>query len=331
MLLGPPPRRRRRWPLLLAVGTVAVVVAVLVTNVRTKSRVLSSYLNTAASSMTTVDRVSGELSDLTARLGSIERPALQGSFNTMQDLLAGVVQDLQRVEVPGDATLEHARLLLATESWDDGIDRLRQGLIGFADGSPGAAEGIAEAVLLLRIGDRSYRSFTDRLPTLAETLDTVPPDLPIVQLAGPLINSDILVARIAGAPDITLRRDLAIASVRLDPRPLAQNEVGVAIIPLTESLDVQIAIQNVGNEVENDIEVNLRISGSAAINESVTIASLAAGASTTESFSVAVVPGAQYSIEASVASVDNEVNLDNNLIFDQFVINEERTVEDSTN
>ncbi|NNC42375.1 MAG: hypothetical protein HKO03_03940 [Acidimicrobiia bacterium] len=331
MLLGPPPRRRRRWPLLLAVGIVAIFVAVLVTNVRTKSRVLSAYLNTASSSMTTVDRVSSELTDLTARLGAIERPALQGSFDATQDLLAGVVQDLQQVEVPAEATLEHARLLLATESWADGVDRLRQGLVGYADGEIDAADSIAEAVLLLRIGDRSYRSFVDRLPALAETLDTVPPDLPIIQLAGPLINTDILIARVSVAPDIALRRDLAIASVRLDPRPLAQNEVGVSIIPLTESLDLQVAIQNVGNEVETGIELTMRISGSASVSESATIPSLAAGASTTESFSITVVPGAQYSIEASVVGVENEVNLDNNLFFDQFVINQERTVPDSEN
>ncbi len=330
MLLGPPPRRRRRrWPLLLAVGSIAIAVGVLVTNVRTESRVLSAYLNTASTSAATADRVSGELNDLASRLGSIERPALQGSFDNMEELLAGVTSDLSTVEVPGGATLEHARLLLATESWADGLDRLRQGLIGIADGEEGSAEGVAEAVLLLRIGDRSYRSFTDRLPQLAETLDTEPPALPDVRLAGPLVSVDAMIARVGVAPDLTLRRDLAVASVRLEPRPLVQNEQGVAIIPLTETLDLQVAVQNVGNSPERDIELKLRISGAASREESVTIPELAPGASTTQSFQIAVTPGAQYSIEASVATVVDEVDAGNNVFFDRFLINEEREVLDS--
>ena len=328
MLLGPPPRRRRRWPLLLFIAAAALGVGVLVTNIRTESRVLSAYLNTASTAMSSADRVGGELNELAGRLGAIERPALEGSFDNMDDLMAGIVSDLSVVDVPKDATLEHARLLLASESWADGLERLRQGLLGVADASTTFEDNLAEGVLLLRIGDRSYRSFVDRLPELAERLDTTPPDLPAVRLAGPLINADGLATRVGAAPDLSLRRDLAVASVRLEPRPLAQNDDGVAVIPLTEQLDLQIAVQNVGNVPEESIELIIRVSGASVVREVVAVGSLDAGASTTEQFSLPVVPGSQYALDVTVSSLPDEASLDNNSYFDRFLINSEREASD---
>jgi hypothetical protein len=329
MLLGPPPRRRRRrWPVVLFIAAVALGIAVLVTNIRTESRILSAYLNTATSAMSSAERVAGELNDVAGRLGTIERPALEGTFAGMEELMGGLVSDLSDVEVPKNATLEHARLLLATESWGDGLERLRQGVLGVADGDESSEEVLSEAVLLLRIGDRSYRSFTDRLPDLAVKLDTSPPDLPSVRLAGPLINAAALAARVGVSEDLALRRDLAVASVRLEPRPLAQNDDGVAVIPLTEELSLQIGVQNVGNVPEEEIEMIIRVSGAAVVREVVAVGELAPGASKTELFSLAVAPGGQYALEVAVTAVADEANGDNNVFFDRFLINSEREASD---
>lgn len=86
------------------------------------------------------------------------------------------------------------------------------------------------------------------------------------------------------------------------------------MVPLSETIDIQAVISNVGNEDEPSIAVILEvfdIDTGAVVTDSQTVTDLAAESSTTVVFSnVAIAPGGLYQVKVT-ATIDEDIDPDN--------------------
>ncbi|MGZ8755424.1 MAG: hypothetical protein ACXW15_09585 [Acidimicrobiia bacterium] len=316
----------------MLVSIVAVVV-VAAGSLRSDTRVLVAYLEEARSSALEHGDQSIDFKEqVIAGLQALDRDRLTTLINQMVEAAAGVTTRLSEIEVPPAAARADAAFTLATTSWEVGLMGFEGALLAVVDDPENAVAigGLADVLVDLEVGDRAYARFVEEADQLRSETDVEIGEFPDVGYLSVALSSLTYAERLAGVASrsegLALRRDLAIATVRLDPEETGGVTDGAPIIPNTDTLLIQVVVVNQGNRDEQDVTVSLLMqdaAGAALEDRSEELAMLEAGGSVTVEFAdLAVTAGARLTATISVSFVDGESDTDNNLREVPFFVNE---------
>ncbi len=329
-----PKRRRRRGALfVLVLVSVVAVVIIAAGNLRSDTRALVAYLEEARSSSLEHSERSEEFKDqVISGLQTLNRDRLTTLMTQMVETAAAVTTRLDSFEIPPVAARSAAALALATSSWEAGLTSFEATLLDVVDDPDNAVamSALADVLVDLEVGDRAYARFVEEADQLRSEADVEIGEFPDVGYLTVALSSLTFAERLAGVASrtdgLSLSRDLAIATVRLDPEETGGVTDGAPIIPNTEALLIQVVVVNQGNRDEKDVTVSLLMQdeqGQTLEDRSEALASLAAGDSVTLEFAdLAVTAGDRFTAIISVTLVDGELDTDNNRREVPFFVNE---------
>ena len=329
-----PNRRRRRGALfVLVLVSIIAVVVVAAGSLRSDTRALVAYLEEARSSALEHSDQSIDFKDqVIAGLQTLDRDRLTTLISQMLEAAAMVTTRLDAIEVPPAAAGADAALTLATSSWESGLMGFEGALLAVVDDPENAVVvgKLADVLVDLEVGDRAYARFVEEASQLRSEADVEIGEFPDVGYLSVALSSLTYAERLAGVASrsagLALSRDLAIASVRLDPEETGGATDGAPIIPNTDTLLIQVVVVNQGNRDEQDVTVSLLMqneAGAALEDRSEELVELEAGGSVTVEFAdLAVTAGERLTAIISISFVDGESDTDNNRRELPFFVNE---------
>ncbi|MFH1329892.1 MAG: hypothetical protein ABIJ48_04470 [Actinomycetota bacterium] len=305
--------RRRRLLVALVVLIVVVAVAYAVTRVASEQQVRREYLDRAAAFAAAEADLAERLADMVLRLEQIGRPAMVSVLDELQQGTAELARDLDEIGAPpADLETEDRYLAIAAVRWRDGVSRIRLGLIGLSEAAMDqeARDLLQEGLTDLRVGDSAFAGFVEGLDE--EDRTRLGREFPVVEFVPPgsesLFDAEELSRRLILAPGLTVLENLAVADLRLDPEPVGV-QVGLPVVPVSESLDADVTVANRGTVRAVGIRVILELVSQDATIERFEkeVAVLEPGALTTVSFlGLPAEPGKLYEIVISLGSEDDD-------------------------
>ncbi len=315
-------RRRRRGFWLAALLTVVGLSFLSMGVVRSDTRTLAAYVDGARSVADTEARLASSFQDLVVRVGEVERPALIATLSELEERTAEAVTSLPPADERPESVAEaHGFLSVALTSWRDGLARFRRALLVVVDQpeDPSGSLELQGALADLGVGDRAYGRFRELAAQLRQDLDVESAELPEVRFLpsepSPVFSSQGIVERAGGSEKLALRRDVALAMVRLEPGPIGERD-GIPLVPSLAPLDVQVGVINLGNQTETGLVVSLRLErgeGTPPFEGREVVEELEPGASKTLTFeSIGASPGQPSRLLVTVDPVEGEVALEDN-------------------
>ncbi|HEY5578624.1 MAG TPA: hypothetical protein VIL12_02915 [Acidimicrobiia bacterium] len=310
----------------------AVVLTVAAVSIRSDTRALVAFFDTANRVATAQANRAGVFQSLVREdLDTVDREKLMTLVEELREGVRDGAAEVAATEPPGVGLGARDVLVLALESWDEGLGAFHLALLDAVDQpqSPVPERDLELALTQIRVGDAAYAKFLEVAGDLESALDVEVGPLPLVAyLDGDL---PIVASRVAEAarlsPSLALLVDVGISAVRMDPEEVAASESNVTVIPATEALDVQIVVANHGNRIEQLVRVALTLStdgGQLLVQDEQMIAELMPGSQQTAMFdALPVVPGEAYDLEVAVGKVADEKasELENNFHRRRFLVN----------
>jgi uncharacterized tellurite resistance protein B-like protein len=317
---------------LVLVSIVAVVI-VAAGSLRSDTRALVAYLEEARSSaLDHSERSIDFKNQVISGLQSLDRDRLATLMTQMVETAASVTGRLDSIEVPPVAAPSAAALTLATSSWEAALTEFEGALLDAVDDPENAVVvgRLADVLVDLEVGDRAYARFVAEADRLRSEADVEIGEFPDVGYLSVALSSLTYAERLAGVASrsegLVLSRDLAIATVRLDPDETGGQTDGAPIIPNTDTLLIQVVVVNQGNRDEQDLRISMILQDQAGItleDRSEELAELEAGGSVTVEFDqLAVTAGEKLTATISVTVVSGESDIDNNRREVPFFVNE---------
>jgi hypothetical protein len=310
-------RRRRRILVALVVLIVIAAVAYAVTRLQSEQQQRREYLDRALAFAEAEADLAAQLADMVLRLEQVGRPVMVSTLDSLQQGTAEVARDLEGLEAPpGEVGAEERYLAIAAARWRDGISRARLGLIGLSEAAmdEDSRDLLQLGLIDLRVGDTAFAAFLDGLDAdELESLGLEFPEVAFVPAGGEvLFDADRLAERLILSPGLTVLEDLAMADLRLDPEPVGE-QVGLPVIPVSESLDADVTVANRGTVRAVAITVTLELISQDAMIETFEqeISVLEPGAAATVSFTgLPAEPGKLYEIVVSLGAGDDDPSND---------------------
>ncbi len=164
------------------------------------------------------------------------------------------------VAVPSSAAEAHGYLTVATRSWERALGMLDEAVLAVVDDiEPPSGEGLADALILLRVGDVAYVEFLARVGDfdsgIAEGNFVA---VAFVPEGGPVrFDPATVQARLASIFKLGSQRNISITAVT-NPEPVGERN-NVPIVPDSENFVVQAVVANEGNETEELVSVRLNL------------------------------------------------------------------------
>ncbi len=329
------PRRRRRRGALLALVLVSVIAVVLIaaSSLRSETRALVAYLEEARTVALEHHEHSIEFKDhVISGLQNFDRDRLTTLMTQMIETARNTVIQNESTEVPTSAAGADAAMSLALVSWEAGLSGFEAALLEVVDDPESAVAigNLADILVELEVGDRAYARFVEEADELRSQADVEIGEFPDAGYLSVALSSLTYAERLAGiaarSEGLALSRDLAIATVRLDPEGTGGVTDGAPILPNTDTLLVQIVVVNEGNRDEEDLTVSILLQdggGNVLEERSENLSELEAGGSVTVEFAdLAVTAGEKLVATISVTLVDGELDTDNNRWEAPFFVNE---------
>ncbi len=306
-------RRRAVW-LLVAVSVTAIVV-VLVFQLRSERRELTSYLGEAFDITESYRAMASSIEVIITELEQRERPTLLATLDQSARAAEAALELLLGQSPPASAGRVNGFLEVASTSWTDGLVQLDQALAAMLD-DPETAERVAlldSAFVNFEVGDRAYRGFLTALSDLDDAAVTRPfPEFRFIAEGSELAYQGSAVAlRVEGLEELSAVHDVAVSDVAFVPTPVGDQD-GVPVVPFEETFEVQVTIKNRGNEPEEAVEVTVTIfrqdSGELPVEQSIVIDALEPEEAQTLTFSeLPVVAGGLYELVArATLAVDDD-------------------------
>jgi len=257
-------RRRRRRRLLIGVGVVGMLVAVAygVTRIQSSDAMRREYLDTALSGARGEEGLAERFSSLIIELQDTERTLMIETLDYLEESVNLLVGDLASAPPPGGLYEVSVYLDVATASWRDGIEQIKEAILVFAEseGEPVDTLALDLGLANLRVGDATYRRFLDALAAAEVELgERVFPEVAFIpdEQTG-LFEPDDVVRRLLLSELLGAVRDLAVSDLNLDPGPTGE-EGGIPVVPYSEQLDAAITIANRGNVFVEDARVVVEV------------------------------------------------------------------------
>jgi len=329
------PRHRRRRGALFVLVLVSIVAVVIIAagSLRSDTRALVAYLEEArAAAIEHSDRSADFKDQVISGLQSLDRDRLSTLMTQMTETATAVTGRLDRIEVPPAAAGSAAALTLATRSWETALTGFEGSLLEVVDDPENAVAigGLADVLVDFEVGDRAYARFVEEADKLRGDADVEIGEFPEVGYLTVALSSLTYAERLAGVASrsggLRLSRDLAIATVRLDPKATGGVTDGAPIIPNTGTLIIQVVAVNQGNRDEQEVTVSLILqdgAGTLLEDRSENLTTLEAGGSVTLEFADLVVSaGEKLTAVISITVVDGETDIDNNRREVPFFVNE---------
>jgi hypothetical protein len=306
-------RRRRRRVLAAVVGLAVILVAAYgVTRWQSERQVSREYLDRALQFADGEADMAVRLADLVDRLEQIGRPGMVTILDEVLEETGLLAADLKEAgEPPGELASGDLYLHIAAERWEDGVDYLRRGLLALSASATDekGREWLQRGLLGLRVGDTAYAGFLEILDGV-DTFD-LGRDFPevafIVPTAETLYDADRLADRLVMTPGLEATQNLAVADLHLDPAPVGE-QMGLPVVPLSESLAVEVTVSNRGTTQVASAMVTLDlISQDGSVHQdSRGLGALEPGMATSVGFAdLPVEPGKLYEIVVSLVGEDD--------------------------
>ncbi len=254
--------------------------------------------------------------DILARTGTVDRVEFTTATNEAVARFTSIRSEFAGFDdAGGDMIGVIAVLDLALESWQLGIEGIRDHLLAAADGDPslGLADLVIDDLLALRTGDRLYARAVAMLEQANVTQPVSPMPgvrfLPEGYPIGPGAQTLVAQASAAGSP-LTLRAALVIDQVTTVPEWVLDTE-GTLVLDAMDELVVRVVVTNAGNAASDPRLIAVEVVGGDGSAQSVgaEVPELAAGAKTTVTFDpFEVSPGRSYSMVVRLALVPGEAD-----------------------
>ncbi len=308
-------RRRRRRRVLAALVGLVVILAVVYAATRWQSerQVSREYLDGALAFADGEADLAGRLADMLDRLEHIGRPGMATILDELQERAAALAGDLEDAgSPPGELGSGDLYLHIAAVRWQDGIAYLRRGLLALSESAvdENGRDWLCRGLVDLRVGDSAFAGFLEIL----EGMDTsdLGRDFPVVAFVAAedavLYDADDLARRLVMTPGLEATVNLAVADLRLDPAPVGE-QVGLPVVPLSESLGVEVTVANRGTArvVEVEVALDLLSQDGTIFSDRQSTGVLEPGAATTVGFAdLPVEPGKLYEILVSLVGGDDD-------------------------
>ncbi len=324
--------RRRRTGLWILVGVAVVVGLSLVAgNLRTENRELVTYFDEARIAAEDASQQADAYRTLMlVQLAELDRAEFDVLMLGLESSLIDDRERLAQFLVPDTAIAAADMFDLAMTSWESGLAGVRRAVLSIADDPIGTApvDSLSGALLELQIGDLLYARFLLRATELTVGLDVRVGDFAEVGFVAsePVLRNGVVIAEaVRQSAILGTRRDLAILQPVFEPTETGgKTDDGVDLFPATETFGFAAVISNNGNQIEKGIVVEARFldaDGAAIASEASEPVDLEPGARTTVSFAeVAVSPGLGYELRLSIATVEEEIDTENNTMIIPLVI-----------
>ena len=312
--------RRRRWLMIVLILLLVVAAIGFLVSRQTEQRGTVEFFAAADEATALHADAAESFGSTLSQLG----PALsrQEVTRRLEEISsrAAEADALLAVDVPPSVGALHGHLTVASDSWTRGVSDLERVILGMIDGEivQGAEQALESGLDLLRVGDTAYALFLEDLDGF-ETDLSLPDFEPIAYVDtsafDPLVfDAQALALRIAAAYNLAPKHDLSVTGAT-DPEPIGDRE-GVPLVPFSDSLTLNVIVSNEGNEEETAIPLEVvvvDVETGDVTGERATIDVLAAGASTTISFTdLSFSPGGLYQVTAT-ATIPNDMNADNDI------------------
>jgi hypothetical protein len=319
--------------LALVLVSVIAVVFIAAGSLRSDTRALVAYLEEAREVALEHSDQSVEFKDrVISGLQTLDRDRLNTLMTQMIETANSSSTRLDSVGVPPDAARAAAALSLAVTSWQTGLTDFEEALLNVIPDPGGAVPigSLADVLVDLEVGDRAYTRFVEEAEALRSEADVELGEYPDVGYLSVALSSLTYAERLAGVASrsegLALSRDLAIATVRLEPVETGGITDGAPILPNTDTLLIQVVVVNQGNRDEEEVTVSIVMEDSqgAVLEErSEDLAELEAGGSLTVEFADLAVPAGERLVATlSITLVDGELDTDNNRREVPFFVNE---------
>ncbi len=327
-------RRRLLWTAALAV---AALLAVTLGSLGERARTSSVTLEDLRDETVRLERDAGTFQDLLLRMPAVERSEFEGVIEELQASLAESETFLS--ELPPDLPYagQAVAARLAVDVWRGGLEAFRTQVLAAADDpfAVTATDGVIDALLDLRAGDRLYAEFVAAMaePDLPQPVSPFP-EVRFLPDGFPIITAATSYTENAKDPEspLQLRAELALGQITTDPEWLLDADDNLVVIA-TDTLTVDVVVENRGNipAEPQTVFLDLFSGGELIDTRSVEVDALGPGEKTVASFiDLPVQPGVAYAVSVRVGVVDLEDQTDDNSRIVEFRVNAETETTSTT-
>ena len=309
--------RRRRWLVTLAIGVILIAGIIFAVQYRTEAREVADYLAVTEGAVELQAQAATDLGVAFHDLSGVDRPDLLRRLGEMHAGTAEAAVAIDGVVVPASAAEAHGYLVVATRSWEQALDGFDEAVVAVVDGTDDTAgAALADALVLLRVGDVAYAEFLVRVGDFDS--DIAEGDfaaIAFVPREGPVrFEPAIIENRLTSTYQLGSQHNISVTAVT-DPQPIGERD-SVPIVPDSEVFVVQAVVANEGNETEELISVTLDLiavdAETAPITITQTVAELEPGEAKTCIFDGLVLHGgALYELVISASTAEDDSSDDN--------------------
>jgi len=299
----------------VVVAAVILALAIAVALARSDRQASREYLDAAFDIATGEEALATQFADLVDRLREMSRPVVTQTLELLEADSGVLVEELTRVEAPGQDELFRANsfLAIAVASWRDGLTGFRLAILTLSnDPLDEAGRAQLEASLNdLRVGDAAYEEFqaTVRVVPESDALAVPFPSVDFVPAASAdLFTLDEIIRKMLQAPGLGVVTNVGIADIRLDPGPTGERN-GIPVVPVSDTLTAEATISNNGTVPVDTIIINLTLVSNTGetYEERRAIERLEPGELTTVIFTdLPVVGGRLYEIAFALGGTDDD-------------------------
>ncbi len=330
MMLDTPKTRKRvlgRFLLPILI-TAAALIAIGVASAGRDTRADLEYMNTVQEQAVALSTRGDALREVIGRLARIDRTELVALVDSIRADLA-VGREFATNDPPSSTLFAvNALYLQALDAWEAGIGGYASGLLAAADdpSSTVVVDNIANSLAELRAGDRLYLNLVEEMERQDVPDSAAPmPTVVLMPANGELFSLSSAYAEAARSPNsgLALHPGLSVSQLVTDPL-WEVDPTDVVVLPSTDTVTFEVVISNLGNVLSMPSTVRLVLTGGA---EPITLdkefGAMQPDAQTSVRFEdVAVEPGGQYRVTATLVGLGADIDLTDNEISVDFVVNE---------
>jgi hypothetical protein len=246
-----------------------------------------------------------------ARVMAVRRESLSV---TIDQAITEIDRDLGKIEamtnLPVEAQRAHILIDLALSRWRRGLEGFKDAALRLPDPNEvSARHDLQAAIVDLDIGDALYADFQVEVVGLRETIGVqgAPfPDIVFIEPAMAFSESvGQLTEQLRTNPAMASLQVLEISTVGFTPEFTgATAGTGVPLLPNTDELTIEVVIRNVGTDVEEGLQLQLKLFTGAIERTSevspVSAINPAGGSTAVQFVSIAVDDGVTYRLELSL-------------------------------